>query len=189
MLCDIRLRNDRTSRPKMLQFDLGPHRDGFIHTSRIPVSTERGERTLKSIDPRVWLFKHFILVVLKMKYTIKFAYVTLLVCPARRFVANSIELHSRTSTASKFTFWIIFSTEHHNSVQFHLPQHIMSINETDGQGVISSTRHSAVRLLRPIESENLSTDSLNQAVSKLHGYSAMIDVHRHSIHMRTSNID
>ena len=151
ILCAIRERNDKSSRPKMLQFDLRPHRYCFIHTSRAPVSTVRGERTLKRTDSRVSHFKRFILAVLKMKYTMNYVR-TPSSLSSDTFCCRFHWTTREKKPTSTFTSWIQISTSDHDSVQFQLPLPIMYFIETNGQGFILPRCHSAVRLLRQFES-------------------------------------
>ena len=136
------------------------HFNKFNSPTALPPNVITGSRLLVQSEPKslkspsqIHTLHHYIRHMIPYAwYTAWSHFWTTLEVKKRLASTDSIELYSRTSTASKFTFWIIFSTRYHNSVQFHLPQHIMSFIETSGQGFKSSTRHSAVRLLRPFES-------------------------------------
>ena len=125
-------------------------------------------------------------------------FIRLLVCRATRFVADSIELHLR----KKHNIHIHILNPNFNirprlrTIPASSTHHVLHWNQWTrlhiAQMSFCSTLTTTIWVRNFILldfGKNLSIDSLNQEVSILRGYSAMIDIHRHLIRIHTSNID
>ena len=123
-------------------------------------------------------------------------FIRFLVCRATRFVADSTELLMRKSPTDLEILNRSFNIRPRlRTIPASSTHHVLHWNQWTGLHIAQMSFCSTllttiwVRNFILLDfSKNLSIDSLNQEVSILRGYSAMIDIHRHLIRIHASNI-